>query len=468
MTEFGSMKKHYLNRVLFAIALSVVGFKVSAQGNLPIFKYPVEQAILYNKSLQNSLLESRKTEIEREEVKGKFLPNVSANALYGYLYAGTNIDLPKQTLPLTGLNLFEGTTKGSISSQVGAAGVTATQVIFSGLQITNGQKALAEKYRAQKLMVEVQYDDIAQDVIMTLDQLMLLKEVDLLIDDSEKRLNKEHLKVAKAIENGFAIPYDRDKIKLAMLELESKRAEVESSKDLLYYKLEELTGVSIDSLKDISYSLQVISLGEGATVMNRKELQALEASQEAYNFLLKKEKGAVLPKVFAFGNVSYFNAFGGKAGINDLPVLGDLTFKSNSLRFAPMYAVGIGAKWNIFEGKTHKSAVEKAKLDLQINANKLEDTKEKLSLLQRKTLSDYNLSLKKLAVNDQAMTIAKNTLNLASRRFEAGLIDVSERLEAENEYYKQSLNYFNQVLAQRQAASEVLKANGNLYQTIIR
>jgi len=64
--------------------------------------------------------------------------------------------------------------------------------------------------------------------------------------------------------------------------------------------------------------------------------------------------------------------------------------------------------------------------------------------------------------------IAKNNLHLASRQFEEGLTDVTERLEAENEYYKQTLNYYNQILNQRTAALELLKANGNLYETITR
>lgn len=462
------MKKHYLKWGILVVALQLAGSSVYAQGQLPDFKYPMEQAIQYNKSLRNDVLENQKIDLDREAVKGKLLPTVTANALYGYLNAGTSLNLPTQTLPITALSLFEGTTKGNLSSQVGAAGVTATQVIFSGLQITNGQKALAEKSKAQALLSEASYDVLAQDLVLSLDQLMLLKEVDLLIDDSEKRLNKEHLKVVKAIENGFAIPYDRDKIKLAMLELESKRAEVQSNRELLYYKLEELTGLSTDRLKEISYPLERILLQQDATEMHRKELQALEASQKAYEYALKKEKGAALPLVFAFGNVSYFSAFGSHAKINDIPVLGDLKVGSNNLQLAPIYAIGIGAKWNIFEGKTHKSAVEKAKIDLQINANKIQDTHEKLSLLQRKTKADYDLAIKKIGVNEQQMTIAKNNLTLASRRFEEGLQDVTERLEAENEYYKQSLNYYAQILNQRSAATEVLKANGNLYQTITR
>lgn len=459
-----------MKRIFLSLAiLSACAYSAMAQEGLSTFKDPVEKAIQYNKSLKNAALENQKVALDREMVKGKLLPTVSANAMYGYINSLVDVDLPTQQLPITGINLFEGSQKARVSSQIGMAGVTATQVIFSGLQISNGQKALAEKFKAQQFLQEAGYDQVAQEVIMSFDQLMLLNEVDVLIADSEKRLNKEHLKVVQAIANGLAIPYDRDKLKLAILELESKKAELESNRELLYFKLEELTGMPVAELKAIQFKLAEVYLDkESATEMNRKELNALEASQKAYEYVLKKEKGAKLPQVFGFANVSYLNAFDNRLTVKDLPHVGDLKLKGNHIMFAPNYAVGLGVKWTIFEGKTHASAIDKAKLDLQINDNKLADTKEKLSLLQRKTVVDYDLSMKKIQVNQQQVAIAKNNLHLAARQFEEGLTDVTERLEAENEYYKQTLNYYNQILNQRTAALELLKANGNLYQTVTR
>ena len=459
-----------INKTLSSLAFVwITTMTAYGQEGLEAFKAPVEKAVNYNKSLINANLENQKVALDRENVRGKLLPTVSANAMYGYLNSNIDVDLPAKTLPLLGTTIFDGSQRMNLSTQIGMAGVTATQVIFSGLQITNGQKALEQKFKAQQLMTEAGYDELAQEVMHSFDQLMLLKEVDLLIIDSEKRLNKEHIKVVKGIENGFAIPYDRDKIKLAMLELESKKAEVQSNRELLYFKLQELTGMGIEELEAVSYQLQEINLAmDSAKQMNRKELQALEASQKAYEYVLKKEKGAKLPQVFAFGNVSYFNAFGTNMTLKDLPHLGDLKLESNHLRMAPNFALGVGVKWTIFEGKAHKTAIDKARLDIQINENKLADTKEKLSLLQRKTEVDYNLAMKKISVSNQQVEIAKNNLHLASRQFEEGLADVTERLEAENEFYKQSLGFYNQVLNQRVAASELLKANGNLYQTITR
>ena len=463
------MENKFQKTISSLALILLAGLNAYSQEGLEGFKLPVEKAVYHNKSLINANLENQKVALERDHVKGKLLPTVSANAIYGYINSNIDIDLPTKTLPLLGSTIFDGSQRMNLSTQVGLAGVTATQVIFSGLQITNGQKALEQKFKAQELMTEAGYDQLAQEVMTSFDQLMLLKEVDLLITDSEKRLNKEHEKVIKGIENGFAIPYDRDKIKLAMLELESKKAEVQSNRELLLYKLQELTGMSQEDLNSITYKLKVLNLDlDSAMQMNRKELDALEASQKAYEFVLKKEKGAKLPQVFAFGNISYFNAFNTDMTIKDLPKIGNLKMESNHLMMAPNYALGVGVKWTIFEGKTHKTAIDKAKIDIQINENKLADTKEKLSLLQRKTEVDYNLANKKIEVSNQQVEISKNNLHLASRQFEEGLTDVTERLEAENEYYKQSLGFYNQVLSQRMAATELLKANGNLYQTITK
>ncbi|MGO1816150.1 MAG: TolC family protein [Sphingobacterium sp.] len=464
------MRFKHISYVVSGLAALMPWAIISAQEvDFGRFEIPVRQAIVYNKDLINAELENQKVILTRQQVKGKRLPKVSANASYGYLNSAIDLDLPAQTLPLSGVPIFEGSQKMNLSSQIAMTGITATQVIFGGLQIHHGEKALDQKIEAQQLLSEAGYDGLAMQIVQNFDQLMLLKEVDDLIVDSEKRLKREHQKVIKAIENGMAIPYDRDKIKLAMLTLESKKAELSSNRALLYLQLEELTGLSSDDLNAVDYPLQEITLREEQIdLLERKELQALQASQMGYEHALKKEKGALLPQVFAFGNISYFNAFNTRLNLKDVPTVGELNLKSNHVRMAPNYAVGIGVRWTIFEGRTHKNAVEKAKLDVEINKNKIQDTQQKLSLLQRKAKTDYELALKKLPVSRQQMLISENNLHLATRQFQEGLIDITERLKAENDLVEQSLNYYQQIVGQRHAAADLLKVNGHLYQTITK
>ncbi len=57
---------------------------------------------------------------------------------------------------------------------------------------------------------------------------------------------------------------------------------------------------------------------------------------------------------------------------------------------------------------------------------------------------------------------------MAGKQFEEGLIDVTERLEAENDLFKASLNYYMQVVQQRKTALEILHTTGQLLDEIKR
>src|SRR5690606_20278274 len=190
-----------------------------------------------------------------------------------------SLDIPTLNLPVLNLGLFEGATDFNMRSQAAYAGVSVRQVIFSGLQIPNGERALQEKARAQSYLVDAGKEGMAKEIASTFDQLMLLNEVDKLIEDSERRLKKEQEKVNRAIENGLAIPYDRDKLKLAILELEEKKVELAGNRELLVKKIQQETGQSVSDVKAVVYELSPTYLSDVPTgVDERSELKALDAS----------------------------------------------------------------------------------------------------------------------------------------------------------------------------------------------
>ena len=53
-------------------------------------------------------------------------------------------------------------------------------------------------------------------------------------------------------------------------------------------------------------------------------------------------------------------------------------------------------------------------------------------------------------------------MNLAIKQYKEGLINISERLEAENDSYKASLNKINILIEQRLSAIETIIATGEL------
>lgn len=431
-------------------------------------KRPVEKAITTNYELLNKSLEVQKTQLEVNSVKAKRLPSVAASALYTHFYQEGQLDIPTVTLPITGLDLFEGSRSFKLNGNIINAGVSASQIIFGGLQIQNGQKALEAKTKAQQLLADASKETIAKDVIGSFDQLMLLVEAEKLIGDTEKRLEKENLKVKKAITNGLAIPYDRDKITLALLELEAKKIELKGNRKLLYQKLAQLTHLDTLELKNIQYPLETILLDEtGINAEKRLELEALQYSGKAFDYVLKKEKGAALPGVFAFANVSYTNLFNSKLTLKDVGPFNDVNLNMNRLSMFPNAFVGVGAKWNIFSGGEHKNKISSAKTDIQINNNKLKETEEKLDLLIQKSKTDYQNANEKLKISLQRMAIAKNSMNMASKQYQEGLINVTERLESENDLFKSSLTYYMQLVEQRNASLDLLQASGDLLNKIL-
>src|SRR5690606_40181613 len=76
---------------------------------------------------------------------------------------------------------------------------------------------------------------------------------------SQKRLDKENLRVTRAIENGLAIPYDRKKIEVAIYRLEAKKQEYEGKSELLFSKLSMLTGRSVADLKNKTKELNELN-----------------------------------------------------------------------------------------------------------------------------------------------------------------------------------------------------------------
>lgn len=451
--------------ILFSVVFQQTGRTQSIID--PKVKEIIQQSFQTNKSLHLKNYEVDKANLEAEGVKANKLPHVSATGLYGFMYNNGSLDIPTLNLPVLNLGLFEGATDFNLSSQAAYAGVSVRQVIFSGLQIPNGERALKEKARAQSYLAEAGKEGMVKEIAATFDQLMLLNEVDKLIVDSERRLKKEQEKVNKAIENGMAIPYDRDKLKLALLELEEKKVELAGNRALLVKKTQQETDLSASAVEEVLYNLSPIYLPDLPTgVEERSELKALDASSKAYEYLYKKEKGASLPTAFAFGSASYLNLHNTHLTIKDNPVAGDIDLSANYLKGRPNFMVGVGLRWDIFDGGEHRNKVKQVQLDQAINETKLLDATGKLNLLLDKNKVSYITVNQKLKVGDQQVKVAENNLQMASKQYEAGLIDVTELLATENEWYKVNLSFYSHVLQQRAAALELLHTSGKLLQTI--
>lgn len=460
------MKKYIISYlVLLNLTLTT-----SAQIQLPeVLQTPIEQAILRSKEIQNKQLELEKSELERKSVLSKHIPRVDATAGYAYLDNHIIVDVPGYKLPITGYEIFSGKTRIENQANAVHGGVIAKSVLYSGGQIQNGAAALKQKAIGDSFLIETDKDNVVLDVISSFDKLRFIAVSELLIKDSDTRLQKEEERVTKAIQNGLAVPFDRDKIKLARLELESKQTELEENKNLLLQKLNYLTGMPIREIENISYDLLPIVLSDGLTADNKQELDALKSYKSASELVLKKEKGTFLPQVAAFAGVSYTSLFDGASSfkIPNVPApIANPNLQLNQFTVAPNWMAGVVLKWEIFGGTERKHKVKEAQISVQQLENKLEDSKEKLNLLLAQKMASVQTQSKQMVLADQKEVVAKNTLTLASRQYTQGLISISQRLEAENDFLKAGQNKTEVLINQRQASLEAMMVTGRLTEKI--
>jgi hypothetical protein len=452
------MKKHVLLSLISLFCLAEGYSQIAVSASLDD---AIQKALAKSSSVKNKELEIEKLNLQKKSIWNKYIPTVEATAMYLYFDNRMTIDLP--TVTVANYPLLDGKTSFDNYGNIFHGGVMAKTVLFSGLQIPNGAKAIEQKAIGTAYLTESEKDGIVKDVINTFDQLALLDEVERLINDSEKRLNAETLRVTKAIEQGLAIPYDRDKIKLATLELSSKRIEMEGKRKVVLKKISYLTGYSNEEIKNVQYQLAPYLFSQNLTADNKQEIKALESFKSAYEYALKKEKGTFLPTLGAFGGVTYSSLFDANATTPPLPIFGQpLNLGLNELTISQNWIIGAALKWEIFSGFERKHKVHEAKINIEQVQNQIDDTKEKLQLLLENNYANYTVLNQKTEIADQQEKVARNNLNLAIKQYKEGLINISERLEAENDMYKASLNKVSTLIEQRLSAIETVIATGEL------
>ena len=451
-----------MKQIVFCVFL-LLGFLANSQISVSTDVYNAINAAKNNDvEWNNQTIELEKLEIERKSVLNKYIPKVEASAVYGYLNSKGAIDIPHLDVPILGTQLFSGEQNFNSKGQVFHGNVIAKSVLFSGGQIHNGAKALKYKNEGTSYMMELREDEIIKDIILSYDQLHFLKEAEKLVYESEVRLKKENERVEKAIASGLAIPYDRDKIQLAQLELHSKKEDILHKQELLILKIAQATNFSQETILNTLHYVDPIMVIDDLSVDDKNEVKALQAFQKAADYNIKKEKGSLLPTVGAFGGYSYTSLFNGEFTTPLSTLNRDLNLQLNHFTLQPTWMIGVGMKWEIFSGFERSHKIEEAKLSkLQLD-NKLTDTREKLVLQLKKNKMSYETQLRQLEIAQQREIIAKNNNSMAEKQYKAGLITITDRLAAENDVYKESLNKIETIIKQRQAALETYQSAGNL------
>ena len=416
-------------------ALLALTLQIHAQDTLHLTVQDcIDLALENNIPLKNSQLEIDKARATKRQAQAEYLPSVSAQALAFdaknplISFGIDDIDnaLVRQTLynlfaqygGLTGLQ-----TNYSFVENGTVLNVMATEPLYAGGRIRNGNRLAKLGIQAAELQSQLKEDEIRLQtqclywqIVSLQDKVNTLNQLDQLLDTLGKDLDG-------AIEAGLAMPTDKYKLTVKKNESALNRKKVEDGITLLKMALAQYIGINgetiilTDTLGPEEAPTAYFQNPEEA-VSQRRETQLLDLSVQAEKLKKKMTLGEALPALLVGGSTSYHTI------LNE--------GKPNAMVFA-MLRVPITDWYKTSWKLKHHD------LDTQQAENTRRDLTEQMRLQTDQAWFNLQQSWLRIAMAQTALDDAEANMKIASDYYEAGLISLSELLEAQT-LLKQSHN----------------------------
>ncbi|MDI1318203.1 TolC family protein [Flavobacterium sp.] len=209
-------------------------------------------------------------------------------------------------------------------------------------------------------------------------------------------------------------------------QLHYAKSNVENASDYLAFLLnEDLKGKIYKPTEQLENAISVEALNTSLSD-NRKDIQAMTKSAEAYVTLFQSSKMAFLPRLNAFGSYELF----------------DRNFIGTS---AKGYTVGAQLSWTVFDGYKSIGKFEKAKAESQKATTEKEQYKAQSQLELNKTNRQLKDAENKVNLSQLAFEQSQEGYRIRQNRFTQGLEKTTDLLQSETQMIQKELEHLQSV-----------------------
>ncbi len=453
------INKSRLSILLIAFAWFVPSISIAQQLD-PVLKDLISKGLDKSHSVNINNFNKEQAKIDQKLARSVFLPKVTFNGSYTQLNDNLTFDDDTQNLLVATQKLLIKEAAGipfndpfpeSISLEtipnlqnknILKSSIDVDWVLFSGLEASNAIKASKHKEASLNYLGMAEKDKLALTIIETFDKLALVYASKRVLTTSGKFLNEQEYYVKKAIENGLATPIGRKKIELAKQQLTGKSLEFEHNKTLLIEVLHQLTGESKQNLNSLNPQLLSFTTDSLSSTEKRSEIKALEEAEKATLYKSKMEKSNFIPKLALKGHYELIE--------DDLSLLD------------PKWFVGVGIKWNVFDGNQSRLKSKKSIIENQKYREQIEDAVELIALSIIKAELTYESSLQNTNIVQKEIELASDTYHMINKQYKNNLASINDVLDALNDLEKANFKLQESFFNQRRAVTELLHAKGVL------
>jgi outer membrane protein TolC len=300
--------------------------------------------------------------------------------------------------------------------------------LFSGFKLRNSVIASTHLYSSEKARLEQTKENIAMEIIENYANLYRAQKAVILITDNLKSAAQRVSDFTALEKNGIIARNDLLKAQLQQSKVQLALDEAYKNVSVFNYDLITLLKLPADFKIDIDENQfgnnQPINTTNDIEIAlkNRKDLEAIHFLQKASENNIKIAKSAYFPTINLTGGLIYLDLK------NTLTV-------SNAVNF------GVGLSYDfasIFKNGTNVKTAKSKALEMLETESILS---EKIKTQVHEANENYNLSLKQNLVYEQAIDQAKENYRIVKDKYDNGLSNTTELLEADVEQLNSKINY---------------------------
>ena len=382
-----------------------------------------ELALKNNMQAINSRLSVEAAERTKKEAFTNFFPSVSATGL------GFKAGKPMMQMEMDMSALFQAMGMPAIppipinmleNGLIGA--VMATQPVFAGGQIINGNKLAKASVEASSLQKKMTDNELLLNTEQYYWQIVSLMEKVKTIEDARNMLDRIRKDVDMAVQVGLTTRNDLLRVELEQNRLASNKLKVENGLKLSKMVLGQCIGVAPElfAIEKTSFdNLPLpadIRIGHEDALLRRAEYQLLNKGVEVSQLQLKMKQGENLPTVAVGLGYNYFNMDMRKESQMD---------NNFGMVFASV-TIPISGWW----GGSH--AVKKQKIELQKTENSRQQNGEMLLVQMQQLWNELEEAYLQLKIAEQSISLAEENMRHNTDYYNAGTSILSDLLDAQN------------------------------------
>ena len=210
-------------------------------------------------------------------------------------------------------------------------------------------------------------------------------------------------------------------------QLLSAESAVKNASDYLHFLMGEKTTTTLKPANNLEATVDADIYNQNLS-NTRDDIQAMQKSTDAYNYMYKASKNTYLPTLNAFGSYEMYDnhLFGTRA---------------------KGYVVGAQLSWNVFEGFKRIGKIQKGKAVYDKAQISFEQYKNKSLLEFNKAKRQLKDAENKLKLTNLAVEQSKEELRIRINRFKQGLEKTSDLLITETKYLQKQLENLQTVFS---------------------